>query len=80
VAGLYLNSVEGEEKSRKMMDQDLFKRIVGLRQGESLLFCPTAAMKVVEGKVVRMLDEVVTLRTRERFTEDGGLTRLADGV
>jgi hypothetical protein len=78
VAGLYLSSLDGGDTDRKTVDRDLMRQIVGLKLGESLLFCPTAAMKVEEKKVVRMLDTFVTLRTRQRFTADGGRTKLAD--
>jgi hypothetical protein len=80
VAGLYLSSLNGGDTDRKTVDRDLMRQIVGLKLGESLLFCPTAAMKVEEEKVVRMLDTFVTLRIRQRFTADGGRTKLADSA
>jgi hypothetical protein len=84
VAGLYLSSGKGPsggtDAGQKSNDCELFCRIVGLRLGESLLFCPSALMRVESEKVVRMLEEFVTLRTRKRVTADGGKTKLANGV
>jgi hypothetical protein len=82
VAGLYLSSGEeakgGTDSDRKSIDRMLFRRIVGLRLGESLLFCPSGVIRVEGEEVGRMLDEFVTLRTRKRITADGGVTKLAN--
>jgi hypothetical protein len=84
VADLYLSSGEysnGETDSgRKSIDRAVFKRIVGLGVGESLLFGPSGVMKVEGEELGRMLDEFVTLRTRKRITADGGVTRLANHI
>lgn len=77
VAGLYLSGIGGEEGSRKAIDRDLFGKIVALELGESLLFCPTGAMRVEGEEMKRMLDECVTLCTRKRITADGGSTKVA---
>jgi hypothetical protein len=80
VAGLYLSSAEGAsgtETGRKEVDRILFRQIVALKLGESLLFCPTGAMRMDGEEVQRMLDTFVTLRTRKRITADGGSTRVA---
>jgi hypothetical protein len=77
VAGLYLSSIEGGEVGQKSIDSALFAKIVALNLGESLLFCPTGAMKMECEEVKRMLDEYVTLRTRKRITADGGSTKVA---
>jgi hypothetical protein len=81
VAALYLSSAElldDEKKTdRKSVDRALFAQIVALRIGESLLFCPTAAMKLEDGGIRRMLDRFVTFRTRQRMTADGGSTKVA---
>lgn len=82
VAGMYLNNMEPEggkaTAGSKSAGRILFRRIVELQLGESLLFCPTAAMRVVDGEVSRMMEQFVTFRTRKRITADGGRTRLAD--
>jgi hypothetical protein len=80
IAGLYLSSIEetgGTETGRKALDRQLFRQIVALKLGESLLFCPTGAMRMEGEGVQRMLDQFVTLRTRERLTADGGSTKVA---
>jgi hypothetical protein len=84
VAGLFLNGnsltskggVEGEETSEA--DKKLFQQIVQLRLGESLLFCPTAAVEVRRDEIVKMVDGYVKFKTRERLTADGGTTKLAE--
>jgi hypothetical protein len=81
LAGMYLNNMEvaggKATDGGKPTDRILFRRIVELQLGESLLFCPTAATSVVDGEVKRMVDGFVTFRTRKRITADGGRTRLA---
>ncbi|KAF2189891.1 hypothetical protein K469DRAFT_561992 [Zopfia rhizophila CBS 207.26] len=87
IAALYLSSMsntpmeEGEvEEGNKEMAKDdkaLFQQIVRLKLGESLLFCPTAAVRVAGGAIERMVDACVRFRTRQRVTADGGLSKLA---
>jgi hypothetical protein len=84
VAGLFLNggslTLEGGEQEGKKgeADQKLFQQIVQLKLGESLLFCPTAAVGVQGHEIVKMVDEYVKFKTRERMTADGGTTKLAE--
>lgn len=84
VAGLYLSGAgtgSGDAGGdRKSLDRVLFARIVALKLGESLLFCPTAAMEMDGEGMKLMLDGFVTLRTRARLTADGGATRVASDV
>ncbi|KAH7394162.1 hypothetical protein DE146DRAFT_634076 [Phaeosphaeria sp. MPI-PUGE-AT-0046c] len=85
VAGLYLSGADGGNGEigggdRKSLDRALFAQIVALKLGESLLFCPTAAMRTDGEEVQRMLEKFVTLRTRARLTADGGATRVASDV
>lgn len=84
VAGLYLsagNRSNGEGGGdSKSLDKALFARIVALKLGESLLFCPTAAMEIDGEEIKRMLDDFVTFRTRARLTADGGATKVASDV
>jgi hypothetical protein len=86
VAALYLNlptpSVEASDMDGGMADlpQDdkaLFQEIVRLKLGESLLFCPTAAVKVAGEGIGRMEGGYVKFKTRQRVTADGGKSRLA---
>jgi len=84
VAGLFLNgnslTLEGGEGGEKTgeADKKLFQQIVQLRLGESLLFCPTAAVEVRGDEIVKMVDGYVKFKTRERVTADGGTTKLAE--
>jgi hypothetical protein len=83
LAGLYLQGAVSEEDQAlkdtgKSRDRTLFQQIVGLELGESLLFCPTAAINVNGNSIGRMLDDFIRFRTRKRVTADGGRTRLAD--
>jgi hypothetical protein len=85
VAALYLNlptssqaGASGDEKAEVPKDdRALFHEIVRLKLGESLLFCPTAAVKVVEGGIGRMEGGYVRFKTRQRVTADGGKSKLA---
>jgi hypothetical protein len=86
VAALYLNlptpSVEASDMDGGMADlpQDdkaLFQEIVRLKLGESLLFCPTAAVKVTGEGIGRMEGGYVKFKTRQRVTADRGKSRLA---
>jgi len=82
IAGLYLGtgeedgSQEGETEKTKD-HRALFQKIVELKVGESLLFCPTAVMGIRDTEVRRMLGQFLKFRTRDRITADGGRTRLA---
>jgi hypothetical protein len=66
-----------EEAEVPKDDRALFYEIVRLKLGESLLFCPTAAVKVVGGGIERMEGRYVRFKTRQRFTADGGKSKLA---
>ncbi|KAF2795977.1 hypothetical protein K505DRAFT_381501 [Melanomma pulvis-pyrius CBS 109.77] len=88
IAGMFLNGnsmssegsggEEGDEIGKKgKVDKELFQQIVQLKLGESLLFCPTAAVAVDGNEIVRMVDRYVKFKTRERVTADGGTTKLA---
>jgi hypothetical protein len=57
---------------------ELFRDIVRLKVGESLLFCPTAALEVEDGRIVRLDERHVKFRTRQRVTEDGGKSKMAN--
>lgn len=79
VAAMFVAGMAGDaEDAESIDDKAFFERIVTLRVGESLLFCPTAAVAVEEGKVVRMNASWRKFKTRKRITADGGLTKLAD--
>jgi DNA helicase HerA-like ATPase len=71
----HLAGLKGQEA------QDIFERIVGLKTGESLLFCPTAAIEidVISQKITNMNTQYFKFRTRSRITADGGRSKLADG-
>jgi hypothetical protein len=85
VAALYLNlptssqaGTSGDEKAEVPKDdRALFHEIVRLKLGESLLFCPTAAVKMVEEGIGRMEGGYVRFKTRQRVTADGGKSKLA---
>ncbi|KAF1352975.1 hypothetical protein EJ07DRAFT_168674 [Lizonia empirigonia] len=86
VAALYLNlptpSVEASDIDGGMAelpqdDKALFQEIVRLKLGESLLFCPTAAVAVAGEGIGRMEGGYVKFKTRQRVTADGGKSKLA---
>ncbi|KAF2729196.1 hypothetical protein EJ04DRAFT_568872 [Polyplosphaeria fusca] len=78
VAALYLGSLTSHQKdSESNDDKAMFQEIVQLKVGESLLFCPTAVVEVIEGDVARMEGSYVKFRTRQRVTADGGKSKLA---
>jgi hypothetical protein len=59
-------------------DKTLFHKIVKLTLGESLLFCPNAAIGIDEkGKVEKLFGNYVHFKTRERITSDGGQSKYA---
>jgi hypothetical protein len=75
------DDVEEEDNGRvkRANDFGLMREIVRLKVGESLLFCPTAALSVTENGSVRKLDEgYVKFKTRPRLTTDGGTARMAN--
>ncbi|KAL5436043.1 hypothetical protein PMIN05_006888 [Paraphaeosphaeria minitans] len=85
IAALYLNSIvcsmsagedDGAEQAPKD-DKALFNEIVKLKLGESLLFCPTAAVAVMGKGIGRMEGGSIKLKTRQRVTADGGRSKLA---
>jgi hypothetical protein len=86
VAALYFNlpapSVEASDMDGGMADlpkndKALFQEIIQLKLGESLLFCPTAAVKVAGEGIERMEGCYMKFKTRQRVTADGGKSRLA---
>ncbi|KAF2195615.1 hypothetical protein K469DRAFT_734157 [Zopfia rhizophila CBS 207.26] len=58
-------------------DKALFQQIVRLKLGESLLFCPIAAVQVAGDAIERIVNAYVRFRTRQRVTADRGLSKLA---
>ncbi|EDU45763.1 conserved hypothetical protein [Pyrenophora tritici-repentis Pt-1C-BFP] len=71
----HLAALKGEDHQR------VFEKIVRLKTGECLLFCPTAAVGIDErkGKIKRMDTDYCKFLTRRRITADGGKSKLADG-
>jgi hypothetical protein len=55
----------------------LFYKIVQLKLRESLLFCLTAAVKMVEEGIRRIEGGYVRFKTRQRVTADRGKSKLA---
>ncbi|KAF2000365.1 hypothetical protein P154DRAFT_598783 [Amniculicola lignicola CBS 123094] len=87
VAGLFLDGSfmlkgesDGGEGLMESGDKAVFQRIVQLKLGESLLFCPTAAIAVTDGTVRTMEDRFVRFMTRKRVTADGGVTRTVENM
>ncbi|GME23589.1 hypothetical protein GTA08_BOTSDO11984 [Neofusicoccum parvum] len=78
LAGLSPIAGKGDEEVKR-----LFEEIVTLKVGESLLFAPSAVMRVEEGgrdgekKIVKLGTECVRFKTRPRVTNDGGKSVLA---
>jgi hypothetical protein len=82
IAALYVNSLTSSTRDEAVNSKDdkaLFQEIVQLKLGESLLFCSTAAVNVVEGRIRRMNAGYVKFKTRQRVTEDGGKSKTAAG-
>ena len=86
IAALYLQSVAASWTTvedvdgtvgRSQKKEVFFEEIVRLKLGESLLFCPTAAVAVKQGIVAKMGGSYVKFKTRSRITADGGKSRLA---
>jgi hypothetical protein len=68
---------EKEKTTKKETIADLFRSIIQLRVGESLLFGPTATMGIdTDGSVQKLNERHIKFRTRMRLTEDGGLSQL----
>jgi hypothetical protein len=71
------HDIEDGKAPKKM---ELLKEIVRLQVGESLLFCPTAALSLdVNAEIKRLNEGYVKFRTRPRLTADGGRSRMARG-
>jgi hypothetical protein len=84
IAALYLNlpttSPDGTSDDEVTKDERaLFHEIVQLKLGESLLFCPTAAVAVAGKGIERMAGSYMKFKTRQRVTADGGKSKLASG-
>jgi hypothetical protein len=85
VAALYLNlptssqaGTSGDKKAEVPKgNRALFYKIVRLKLRESLLFCPTAAVKMVEEGIGRIEGGYVRFKTRQRVTADRGKSKLA---
>lgn len=86
IAALYLNqytrSVDTKDIDDGMTgllqdDKALFQKIVRLKLGESLLFCPTTAVAVLGKEIGGMEGGYVNFKTRQRVMADGGRSRLA---
>jgi hypothetical protein len=64
---------------KRARDVSLMREIVRLKVGESLLFCPTAALSVAGNGSVRKLHEgYIKFKTRPRLTTDGGKSCMAN--
>jgi hypothetical protein len=71
---------EGSIKPKSKTTVDLFRCIIRLRVGESLLFGPTATLCVSpDGSTRKLNEDHIKFRTRMRLTQDGGRSRLANG-
>ncbi|KAF2662936.1 hypothetical protein K491DRAFT_584523 [Lophiostoma macrostomum CBS 122681] len=85
IGALYLGAWKGSEEDEGEHgdggpagnERALFQQIVRLKLGESLLFCPTAAVTMSGGAIGKMHAGYVKFKTRQRVTADGGRTRLA---
>jgi hypothetical protein len=69
--------MDGDMAALSQSEKALFQEIVRLKLGESLLFCPTAAVAVAGEGIGRMEGGYVKLQTRQRVTADRGKSRLA---
>ena len=66
----------GEEVSEG--GYSLFRKIMRLELGQSLLFCPSAVTGIEQNiRLLRMHDSHAIFQTRQRVTADGGRDRLA---
>ena len=75
LAGLALSKGFG----RKIDLDGVFAEVVGLGVGESLLFAPSALVKVVNGRPMKLGMDYVKTKTRARISNDGGKSVLAEG-
>lgn len=57
--------------------QELFKEIIDLNVGESLVFSPSAMLDLVDGKTVKLGMTYLKFKTRPRLTADGGRSVMA---
>ncbi|KAJ5379601.1 hypothetical protein N7509_012720 [Penicillium cosmopolitanum] len=77
--------LRGNHENRENNDVDkssLFDRIVRLRVGEALLFCPSAAIKPPSGsdeieEIKKLGSGYLQVKVRSRLTEDGGRSVLS---
>jgi hypothetical protein len=80
IAALYLNSLASPSETandQTVDDKMVFHDIVRLKLGESLLFSPSAAVRVAQEELGRMEGSYVKFKTRQRVTADGGKSKLA---
>jgi hypothetical protein len=85
IAALFLDSPIFTDKSDGMDgiaepsqgEKAVFQQIVRLNLGESLLFCPSAAIDVADQGIEKMEGGYVKFKTRQRVTADGGGNRTA---
>lgn len=57
--------------------KEMFKKIVELQTGESLVFASSSFLRVVDGKPKRLGAGVLKLKTRKRTGPDAGMSVLA---
>ena len=57
----------------------MFEKILNLQTGQSLLFSPSSYLNVVDGCPRKLGSEVAKMKTRMRFSADGGKSELATG-
>jgi hypothetical protein len=67
----------GEESSSERLGR-IFEEIVTLNVGESLLFTPSAMLRVEDGEPKKMGTSYLKMRTRPRISADGGQSILAN--
>ncbi|CAI6338406.1 unnamed protein product [Periconia digitata] len=85
VAGLHMQQTDNESEQdgsdtpgANERGNEIFRQIVQLKLGESLLFCPMAAVGFDErGELQRMNHRFMKVKTRDRVTNDGGVSKLA---
>ncbi|THV65189.1 hypothetical protein D6D29_10600 [Aureobasidium pullulans] len=66
-----------DDSSKKISAAKLFKKIINLDVGESLLFAPSAVLDMDGGEVKKLGTGFVKFKTRVRLGEDGGQSVLA---
>jgi hypothetical protein len=85
IAALFLDSPTFSDDSNETNgiaepsqgEKAMFQQIVRLNLGESLLFCPSAAIGVADQGIEKMEGGYVKFKTRQRVTADGGENRTA---